>query len=232
MNRSREHRSSFLNSSKLALSILLVLPIFLLAVTRTIQSQQSQQPASTPQSSAPARGMSTGGAHAPIKDAKSRPITAGGFVDGAPVIFSDITKSAGLDKFRHHSGTPEKISIIDAPGAGVALLDYDNDGWLDIYLVNGSTAAAMRGKEPTPGAALFHNNHDGTFTDVTAKAGVANERWGFGVAVADYDNDGWPDIYVTNFGKNRLYHNNHDGTFTDVADKAGVTLGGWSTGAT
>jgi len=79
---------------------------------------------------------------------------------------------------------------------------------------------------------LFHNNHDGTFTDVTEKAGVANERWGFGVAIGDYDNDGWPDIYVSNFGKNRLYHNNHDGTFTDVAEKAGLTLGGWSTGAT
>ena len=71
---------------------------------------------------------------------------------------------------------------------------------------------------------LFHNNHDGTFTDVTDKAGVSNQRWGFGVAVGDYDNDGWPDIYVANYGSNRLYHNNHDGTFTDVAEKAGVTL--------
>ena len=79
---------------------------------------------------------------------------------------------------------------------------------------------------------LLHNNKDGTFTDVTDKAGVANERWGFGVAVADYDNDGWPDLYVANYGKNRLYHNNHDGTFTDVAEKAGVTLGGWSAGPT
>jgi len=79
---------------------------------------------------------------------------------------------------------------------------------------------------------LFHNNHDGTFTDVTEKAGMANERWSFGVAVADYDNDGWPDIYVANYGKNRLYHNNHDGTFSDVAEKAQVTLGGWSTGPT
>ncbi len=90
----------------------------------------------------------------------------------------------------------------------------------------------ISGKAPAPKAALFHNNHDGTFTDVAAKAGVTNERWGFGVAIADYDNDGWPDIYVSNFGKNRLYHNNHDGTFTDVAEKAGVTLGNWSTGAT
>src|SRR5712691_3116972 len=77
---------------------------------------------------------------------------------------------------------------------------------------------------------LLHNNHDGTFTDVTDKAGVANERWGFGVAVGDYDNDGWPDIYVANFGKSRLYHNNHNGTFTDVAEKAGVAIDGWSAG--
>lgn len=177
-------------------------------------------------------GMSTGIAHAPVRDAQSRPITAGGFVDRAPVVFIDITHAAGLDAFHHKSGTPEKTTIIETPGSGVALLDYDNDGWLDIYLLNGSTVAALKGNETPPRAMLLHNNHDGTFTDVTEKAGVANERWGFGVAVGDYDNDGWPDIYVSNFGKNRLYHNNHDGTFTDVAEKAGVTLGGWSTGAT
>jgi hypothetical protein len=180
----------------------------------------------------PMGGVATGVAHAAQKDAQSRPITAGGFVDGAPVVFTDITKQAGLDKFRHRSGTPEKRSIIETPGSGVALIDYDNDGWLDIYLLNGSTIPALKGKEPPPRAMLFHNNHDGTFTDVTAKAGVANERWGFGVAVGDYDNDGWPDLYVANYGKNRLYHNNHDGTFTDVAEKAGVALGGWSAGPT
>src|ERR1700682_6108206 len=177
-------------------------------------------------------GMSTGVAHAPVKDALSRPITAGGFLDNAPVIFSDITHAAGLDKFHHKAGTPEKATILETPGSGVALLDYDNDGWLDIYLLNGSTFAALKGTEAPPRAMLLHNNHDGTFTDVTAKAGVANERWGFGVAVADYDNNGWPDIYVAHYGKNRLYHNNHDGTFTDVAENAGVTLGGWSTGPT
>ena len=177
-------------------------------------------------------GISTGAPHAPVKDALSRPITAGGFVDNAPVVFVDITRQAGLDKFHHRSGNPDKATILETPGSGVALLDYDNDGWLDIYLLNGSTFAALKGQEPAPRAMLFHNNHDGTFTDVTEKAGVANERWGFGVAVADYDNDGWADIYVANFGKNRLYHNNHDGTFTDVAEKAGVTLGGWSTGPT
>ena len=177
-------------------------------------------------------GVSTGAAHAAVKDAQSRPITAGGFVENAPVVFEDVTRQAGLDKFHHRSGTPKKESIIETPGSGVALLDYDNDGWLDIYLVNGSTIAAFKGSEPPPQAMLLHNNHDGTFTDVTGKAGVANERWGFGVAVGDYDNDGWPDIYVANFGSNRLYHNNHDGTFTDIAVKAGVTLGGWSTGPT
>jgi hypothetical protein len=148
------------------------------------------------------------------------------------VVFDDVTKAAGLDKFLNKSGTPTKPTILETMGSGVALLDYDNDGWLDIYLLNGSTIAAIKGEETPPRAMLLHNNHDGTFTDVTEKAGVANERWGFGVAVGDYDNDGWPDLYVANFGKNRLYHNNHDGTFTDVAEKAGVALGGWSTGPT
>ena len=177
-------------------------------------------------------GVSTGAAHAPVKDAKSRPITAGGFVDNAPVVFVEIAKQAGLTKFHHRSGSPEKNTIIETPGSGVALLDYDNDGWLDIYILNGSTVPALTGREPAPRAMLFHNNHDGTFTDVTDKAGVANERWGFGVAVGDYDNDGWPDIYVANYGRNRLYHNNHDGTFTDVAEKAGVAVDGWSAGPT
>lgn len=201
---------------------------FLVSLGQGLSQQDSAEKNERQQQS----GMSTGAAHAPVKDALSRPITAGGFVDGAPLVFANITHSAGLDKFHHRSGTPEKQTIIETPGSGVALLDYDNDGWLDIYLLNGSTVAALKGQEDPPHAMLLHNNHDGTFTDVTDKAGVANERWGFGVAVGDYDNDGWPDIYVSNFGKNRLYHNNHDGTFTDVAEKAGVTLGGWSTGAT
>jgi hypothetical protein len=171
-------------------------------------------------------------AHAPVKDAQQRLITAGGFVEGAPVVFADITKQAGLDKFHHQSGTRLKSTIIEALGSGVSLLDFDQDGWLDIYLLNGSTVPALKGQEAPPRAMLFRNNHDGTFTDVTEKAGVANERWGFGVAVGDYDNDGWPDIYISNYGKNRLYHNNHDGTFTDVAENAGIALGGWSAGPT
>jgi hypothetical protein len=182
---------------------------------------------------APAKGGSgTGGVYPPVLDAEKRPITVGGTVKTGPILFQDVAEKAGLTTFHHQMGTPAKRYILESIGSGVALLDYDNDGWMDIYLVNGSTQAALDGKAMAPHAALFHNNHDGTFTDVTVRAGVANDRWGFGVAVGDYDNDGWPDMYVTNFGKNRLYHNNHDGTFTDVAEKAGVALGNWSTGAT
>ncbi len=177
-------------------------------------------------------GSNTGGAHAAVFDADHRPITAGGFVKTGPLLFQDIARQAGLTTWKHVMGTHEKQFILETNGSGVGLLDYDHDGWLDIYLVNGSTYDAMSGKVTAPKAALFHNNHDGTFTNVADKAGVTNERWGTGVAIADFDNDGWPDIYVSNFGKNRLYRNNHDGTFTDVAEKAGVTLGNWSTGAT
>jgi hypothetical protein len=166
------------------------------------------------------------------RDPNKHPVTESGFVDTGPVVFQDVTKAAGLSGWKNVDGAADKRLIIDTNGSGVGLIDYDNDGWLDIYLVNGSTFNALDGKEEPPHAALFHNNHDGTFTDVAAKAGVTNDRWGFGVAIADYDNDGWPDIIVTNWGKNRLYHNNHNGTFTDVAEKAGVQLGNWSAGAT
>jgi enediyne biosynthesis protein E4 len=192
------------------------------------QSSQAGQPAAQQQQG----GMATSGAHAAVLDSENRPITAGGFVDSGPVVFQDVAEKAGLTAWRHVMGPSDKKLILETVGSGVALLDYDHDGWLDIYLVNGSTYDAMSGKGNPPHAALFHNNHDGTFTNVSEKAGVTNDRWGFGVAVGDFDNDGWPDLYVTNFGKNRLYRNNHDGTFTDVAEKAGVTLGNWSTGAT
>ena len=176
-------------------------------------------------------GIASAGTFAPVYDAEKRPITAGGFVNKGTVVFEDATKAAGLSSWRHVMGTPQKKYILETDGSGVGLIDYDNDGWLDIYLVNGSTYDALSGKTTPPHAALFHNNHDGTFTDVAEQAGVSNDRWGFGVAIGDFDNDGWPDIFVANFGKNRLYRNNHDGTFTDVAEKAGVTLGNWSDGA-
>ena len=195
-------------------------------------SGQQIPPVSPAPAAQPRGGSATAGVFAPVLDSERRPITAGGFVKDGPVIFKDIAQQAGLTTWRHQMGTLEKKYILEQIGSGVGLIDYDNDGWLDIYLVNGSTYDAYNGKSEAPHAALFHNNHDGTFTDVAAKAGVTNDRWGFGVAIGDYDNDGWPDIYVSNYGKNRLYHNNHDGTFTDMAEKAGVTLGNWSTGAT
>jgi enediyne biosynthesis protein E4 len=157
-------------------------------------------------------GSSTAGIFAPILDSERRPITAGGFVKTGPVVFEDTSARAGLTNWHHTMGTLEKKYILEETGSGACLLDYDHDGWLDIYLVNGSTYDALAGKAEAPHATLFHNNHDGTFTNVATLAGVTNDRWGYGCAVGDYDNDGWPDLYVTNFGKNRLYHNNHNGT--------------------
>ena len=168
--------------------------------------------------------MTNAGPQAAVFDGRHRPITAGGFVKTGPVVFNDIAEQAGLSKWRNVTGTTEKELIIEAKGSGVCLLDYDNDGWLDIFLVNGSTPDAMAGKAPSPHAALFHNNHDGTFTDMTGSAGVANDRWGTGCVVGDYDNDGWPDLFVNNVGASRLYHNNHNGRFTDLAVQAGVAL--------
>jgi enediyne biosynthesis protein E4 len=202
------------------LTCLLVLALQGLAISSAQQQQTSG-----------ASGISAGVAAAPIYDDQKRPITAGGFVSAGPIVFQDISQQSGIAAWHHKMGVPEKNYIVETNGSGVALIDYDNDGWLDIFLVNGSTFKALEGVEESPHAALFHNNHDGTFTDVASKAGVTNDRWGYGVSVADFDNDGWPDIFVDNFGKNRLYRNNHDGTFTDVAEIAGVQLGNWSTGS-
>jgi hypothetical protein len=177
-------------------------------------------------------GISSAGTFAPVYDAEKRPITAGGFEDKGTVVFEDISQASGIASWHHVMGTPQKKYILETDGSGVGLIDYDNDGWLDIYLVNGSTYDALSGKTAPPHAALFHNNHDGTFTDVAARAGVTNDRWGFGVAIGDFDDDGWPDIFVCNYGNNRLYRNNHNGTFSDVAPRAGVMLDNWSDGAT
>ncbi|MGI9071686.1 MAG: CRTAC1 family protein [Bryobacteraceae bacterium] len=224
-----------------ALSYLFALGLVSLSVVRWTSAPVSIQAGASEKIQASGRqqedthaqgGMSTAGAHAAVLDFEKRPITAGGFVDSGPIVFQNVAEKSGLTPWRHVMGTPEKTYILETVGSGVALLDFDNDGWLDIYLVNGSTYDALNGKAKAPPAALFRNNHDGTFTNVAEQAGVTNDRWGFAAAVGDYDNDGWPDLYVTNFGKNRLYHNNCDGTFTDVAAKAEVTLGNWSTGAT
>jgi hypothetical protein len=148
----------------------------------------------------------------------------------APIVFEDVTEKTAMSNFKHHSGGPQKDYIFETPASGVAIFDYDGDGRPDVYFLNGSTMAANQGKEKPPRAALYRNLGNWKFEDVTSKAGVANERWGFGVAVGDYDNDGRADIYVANWGTSRLYHNNGDGTFTDVADKLGVARKGWSTG--
>src|SRR5215510_12508121 len=171
-------------------------------------------------------GVNTG---APINYASKRTV---GITDpNAPVVFEDVTDKTALANFKHRAGTPEKNYIFEVPSGGVAIFDFDGDGLPDIYLQNGSTMAALQGKEKPPRAALYRNLGNWKFEDVTDKAGVANERWGMGVTVGDYDNDGWPDIYVSNYGVSRLYHNNGNGTFTDVAEKLGCARKGWSTGA-
>jgi hypothetical protein len=141
----------------------------------------------------------------------------------------DVTQKAGI-RFQH-TYDPEKKYIVESMSGGVLLLDYDRDGWLDIYFTNApSVAGALKGEKAR--GALYHNNHDGTFTDVTDKAGIATPGYANGGAVGDYNNDGWPDIYITSLGGNVLYRNNGDGTFTDVTAKAGVTDGRYSAGAT
>jgi len=140
----------------------------------------------------------------------------------------DVTEKIGI-RFQHNSA-PENRYIVESMSGGVLLLDYDRDGWLDIYFTNAPTVEMAQKGQKARGA-LYHNNHDGTFTDVTDKAGIATPCFAMGGAVGDYDNDGWPDIYVTCLGGNVLYHNNGNGTFTDVTAKAGVRDGRWSTGA-
>jgi len=186
----------------------------------------AQTPPKKPESQQPMGGASTG---APTIYTSRRTV---GITDAAaPVVFEDVTDKTPLAGFRHRSGEAAKDYIFDTPSGGVAIFDFDADGRPDIYLINGSTSAAMRGKEKAPRAALYRNLGNWKFEDVTDKAGIANERWGFGVAVGDYNNDGRPDVFVSNFGVSRLYRNNADGTFTDVAEKAGVARNGWSTGA-
>ena len=155
-----------------------------------------------------------------------------------PGKFVDVTNTVGIN-FLHKSSPTSKKYLPETMGAGVALFDYDNDGLLDIYLVNGAPIA----DPSTPGTIpkkngpqywnrLYHQQKNGTFEDVTEKAGVAGDGYGMGVAVGDYDNDGREDLYVTQYGHNILYHNNGNGTFTDVTAEAGVGGSGWSTSAT
>ena len=147
------------------------------------------------------------------------------------VSFVALARECGLNVKTFFGGEHRNKYLLETTGCGIAFYDYDNDGWLDIFVVNGWRLEGFpAGSEPT--SHLFRNNRDGTFTDVTAKAGLAHSGWGQGVCVGDYDNDGWDDLFVTYYGKNVLYHNNGDGTFTDVSQKAGVAGKStrWNTG--
>jgi hypothetical protein len=149
---------------------------------------------------------------------------------GSVYPFEEVPAAITKIAWRHTNGkSPEKY-LPETTGAGCAFLDYDNDGWLDIYFVNSGKCDFFTPAQPLHNA-LYRNNRDGTFSDVTEKAGVAGGGYGQGVAVGDYDGDGFPDIYVTQYGRSILYHNNGDGTFTDVTEKAGVAAPGWSASA-
>jgi enediyne biosynthesis protein E4 len=144
--------------------------------------------------------------------------------------FVDVTQAAGIN-FHLNCGSKEKLYIVETMCGGAAAFDYDNDGWMDILLVDGSTVADYRAGKCHP-PRLYHNNHDGTFIDVSAKSGLNFCGWGYGVAIGDFDNDGWEDVYITGFHGSALYHNNYDGTFTDVTAKAGVAnADAWGTSA-
>ena len=155
---------------------------------------------------------------------------------GQPVLapgpwFVDVANKAGLTTFQDTSGSPLKNYLVETMNGGVAIFDYNNDGLMDILLVNGSTFQLLDDpKLPRTISRLFRNNGDGTFTDVTRQSGLINTGWGQGVAAADYDNDGYVDVFITNFGTNALFHNNGDGTFTNVTHEAGVAGGNWSSG--
>ncbi len=145
--------------------------------------------------------------------------------------FTDVAKKAGLTMINTFGGVTTKKYIIETTGTGVAIFDADNDGWPDIFIVNGTKLEGFPASE-APTNHLYHNNRDGTFTDITKQAGLAHSGWGQGACVGDYDNDGFEDLYVTYYGKNVLYHNNGDGTFSDVSERAGVAGSGkaWGTG--
>jgi hypothetical protein len=151
------------------------------------------------------------------------------FAESQPLFVEVPTSSSGISWVHENAMSPSHF-LPEALGPGCAFLDYDNDGWMDIFLVNSGPSDFWKPTKPVRNA-LYKNNRDGSFTDVTEKAGVAGAYFGMGVAVGDYDNDGWPDIFVTAYGKCILYKNNHDGTFTDVTGKAGLATPGWTTSA-
>ncbi len=201
------------------------IPYCLLLIAAVLVSACKQKsaptPGETPSQPQPAAVVSQPSAAAPpSQPAVARP--------SGPIKYTDVTAQAGIH-FRHNSGAFGKKYLPETMGSGVCFIDYDNDGWQDILLVN-----SMDWPEYTSGksySALYHNNHDGTFTDVTRQAGLAIELYGMGCAVGDYDNDGYDDIYITAVGGSHLFHNLGNGKFTDVTAKAGVSSPGFATGA-
>jgi len=158
--------------------------------------------------------------------------TAVASTPSSPVQFIDVAERAGLKVPNVWGGVEHKRVIIETKGSGIAFFDYDNDGWLDIYITNGSRLDAKWPAGAAPTTHLFKNNRDGTFTDVTEKSGIGRSGWQTGVCVGDYDNDGWDDLFCTFWGHNILFHNNGNGTFSDVTKKAGLAQekGRWGTG--
>ena len=142
--------------------------------------------------------------------------------DASSVTFIDVAKAAGLTSPNVWGGVKTKKYLVEVKGSGLAFFDFDNDGWLDVYLTNGMRFGETYTPQNAPTSHLYKNNRDGTFTDVTAQSGLARTGWGTGVCVGDYDNDGWDDLFCTQWGHNLLFHNNGNGTFTDVTHRAGL----------
>jgi hypothetical protein len=200
-------RRTFLTSLSCTSLVLSLDDVFALAASQTTQQ-------ATPQVGS-----------RPTYDAKPRPAPKGppSAVAGTPlgITFIDVARQSGLNAKTIYGGEHKNRYLLETTGCGVAFFDYDHDDWVDIFLVNGSRIEGFsKGQEPV--SHLFKNNRDGTFTDVTAKAGLAHSGWGQGCCVGDYNNDGWNDLFVSYYGQNVLYRNNGDGTFTDVTAKAGL----------
>src|SRR5438477_186492 len=188
-------RRAFLQSLSRSAIVLPLEKVLALALPKNLLPRSFSQSAASPQTAAPHNDLG--------------------------VSFLNVARESGLNAKTIFGDEHKNKYLLETTGCGVAFYDYDNDGWLDIFLVNGTRLEGFpAGQEPTNH--LFKNNRDGTFTDVTAKAGLLHSGWGQGVCVGDYDNDGFDDLFVTYFGKNGLYHNNGNGTFTDVSEKAGI----------
>ena len=165
-----------------------------------------------------------------LKPTVARALISAGVSPTPEPAFEEVSSTKSKINWTHVAGLSSEMYLPETVGAGCAFLDYDNDGWMDIYLVNSGPCDFYKPSAPLRNA-LYHNNRDGTFTDITQKAGVPGNGYGMGVAVGDYDGDGFPDLYLTQYPNCILYHNNGNGTFTDVTAKAGLAAPGWGTSA-